>query len=70
MPLSVSQRCGKALGVYPTRRPKGLDRDTVLTLIDHIEVHETERINGEKRFRISVFYKFVGNINSQTLEAA
>lgn len=49
---------------------KELDRDTVLTLIDHIEVHEAERINGKKQFHISVFYKFVGNINCKTLEAA
>ena len=49
---------------------KELDRDTVLTLIDHIEVHETERINGKKQFRISVFYKFVGNIHSQALDVA
>lgn len=49
---------------------KELDRDTVLTLIDHIEVHEAERINGKKQFHISVFYKFVGNLNCKTLEAA
>lgn len=49
---------------------KELDRDTVLTLIDDIEIHEAERINGKKQFHISVFYKFVGNINCKTLEAA
>lgn len=49
---------------------KELDRDTVLTLIDHVEVHETGRIDGKKQFRISVFYKFVGNIHSEALDAA
>ena len=49
---------------------KELDRDTVLTLIDDIEIHEAERINGKKQFRISVFYKFVGNIHSQALDVA
>ena len=33
------------------------------TLIDRIEVHEPEEINGEFVQKIDVFYKFVGIID-------
>lgn len=39
-----------------------LDRDTLLRLIDKIEVGEIHTVNGQKERKIRVHYKFVGYI--------
>ena len=41
---------------------KELDRDTLLTLIDYIEVMEPIKEPERKEFRIKIHYKFVGNL--------
>jgi hypothetical protein len=42
---------------------KELDRDTILTLIDYIEVLEPIKETERKEFRIKIHYKFVGNLD-------
>lgn len=41
---------------------KELDRVMLNELIEKIEVHEAEKIDGVKRQKIDVYYRFVGNI--------
>jgi len=49
---------------------KELDREIVLKLIDHIEIHETEMVNRKKQFKISIYYKFIGNIGGEEAATA
>ncbi len=39
-----------------------LDRDTLLKLVDRIEVGEARTVDGEKEREIRIYYKFVGDI--------
>ena len=41
---------------------ESLDRETVLRLIDHIEIGEKKIVNGQKEQEIRIHYKFVGYI--------
>lgn len=41
---------------------KELDRDTLLTLIDYIEVMESVRVDNQRQYRIAIHYRFVGNL--------
>lgn len=41
---------------------KSLDRETVLRLIDHIEIGEKKIVNGQKEQEIRIHYKFVGYV--------
>lgn len=41
---------------------KELDRDTLLTLIDYIEVMESVRVDSQRQYRIAIHYRFVGNL--------
>ena len=40
-----------------------LDRTVIDELIDHIEIGERSRVDGEMRQDIKVFYRFVGHIS-------
>ena len=44
------------------RNLESLDRETVLRLIDHIEIGEKKIVNGQKEQEIRIHYKFVGYI--------
>ena len=44
------------------RNLETLDRETVLRLIDHIEIGEKKIVNGQKEQEIRIHYKFVGYI--------
>lgn len=41
---------------------KELDRDTLLTLIDYVEVMDSVRVDNQRQYRIAIHYKFVGNL--------
>ena len=41
---------------------KELDRETLLTLIDYVEVMDSVRVDNQKQYRIAIHYKFVGNL--------
>jgi len=45
---------------------KRLDAPMLNELVSKIEVHERERVNGERYQRISIFYNFVGILNEGT----
>ena len=49
---------------------KELDRDTVLTLVDHIEVYEGEEVNRKKQFSLHIHYKFLGPVDTTSVGAA
>jgi site-specific DNA recombinase len=40
-----------------------LTREILSALIDHIVVYEREKVDGETRQRVEIFYKFVGNLS-------
>ena len=40
---------------------KELDKKILNELVDHIEVHEAEKINGKRVQRVDIYYRFVGN---------
>lgn len=40
-----------------------LTREILSSLIDHIVVYEREKVDGETRQRVEIFYKFVGNLS-------
>lgn len=42
---------------------KELDRDTLLTLIDYVEVKNPVIVNGIREYKIAIHYKFVGNLD-------
>lgn len=41
---------------------KELDKKILNELVDHIEVHEAEKINGKRVQKVDICYRFVGNI--------
>lgn len=42
---------------------KELDKTVLNELIDKIEVHEAEKIDGKRVQKVDIYYRFVGNLN-------
>ena len=46
-----------------------LDRDTVVELIDYIEVFKKEKVGGEYMQRVDIYFNFVGHITTEHFRA-
>lgn len=58
----------KALSKYlkifiPILALKELDKTVLNELIDKIEAHEAEKIDGKRVQKVDIYYRFVGNLN-------
>ncbi|MBQ3528198.1 MAG: DUF4368 domain-containing protein [Clostridia bacterium] len=42
---------------------KELNKTVLNELIDKIEVHEAEKIDGKRIQKVDIYYRFIGNLN-------
>lgn len=48
---------------------EALDRETIVELIDYIEVFKKEKIDNEYLQRVDIYFNFIGEINSDNFQA-